>query len=221
MSRNISTIIYGKSKFRLITEVTFIYVVIPLLIFTNVISLPLLQILFVIGFIVFLFLRFDKSFDKNIFLKWRFTKHMCLALLLFVINAIFMILIIYVIDPTKLFFLIRTQPLLLVMIVVFYPLFSVVPQGLAYRCLFFHRYADLFPGNILKVVSSAAFFSFGHILYKSYLVIILTFIAGLIFAYSYYKTKSLLWSSIEHALYGVWLFASGLGIFFVVSLIDK
>jgi len=220
MSRNISSLIYRKSKFRLIAEAMLLYVAIPLMIFTDVISLPLLQVLFVIGFIVFLFLRFDKTFDKNIFLKWRVTKHMALGILLFVINAIFMLLIIYIIDPSKLFYLIKTQPLLLVMIMVFYPLFSVVPQGLAYRCLFFHRYAGLFPGNFLKIVSSALFFSFGHILYKSYLVLILTFIAGLIFGYSYYKTKSLLWSSIEHALYGVWLFASGLGMFFVSSLID-
>lgn len=198
----------------------FLYVAIPLMIVTDIISLPLMQLLSVIGFMVFLFLRFDKSFDKNIFLKWRFTKHMAIGLLLFLVNAIFMLIVIYMVDSSKLFYLFKTQPLLLAMIVVFYPLFSVVPQGLAYRCLFFHRYADLFPGNILKIVSNALFFSFGHILYKSYLVLILTFIAGLIFGYSYFKTKSLLWSTIEHALYGVWLFASGLGIFFVSSLID-
>lgn len=220
MFQKINSLIYRKSKGRLILEAVLLYIAIPLMIVGDIIVLPLLQVLFIIGFIVFLFLRFDKTFDKNIFVKWRITRHMVLGLLLFIINAVFMILIIYLVDPSKLFYLLKTQPFLLVMIAVFYPLFSVVPQGLAYRCLFFHRYADLFPGVYFKIVSSALFFSFGHILYKSYLVLILTFIAGLIFGYSYYKTKSLLWSSIEHALYGVWLFASGLGIFFVSSLID-
>lgn len=201
-------------------EAMLLYVAIPLLILTGVISLPLLQVLFCMGFLIFLFLRFDKTFDKDIFLKLRITKHMAMGLLLFIVNALLMILLIYLIDPSKLFYLAKSKPILLLMVVVFYPLFSVVPQGLAYRCLFFHRYADLFPGNLLKIVCSAMFFSFGHIFYKSALVLILTFFAGLIFGYSYYKTKSLLWSSIEHALYGVWLFASGLGIFFVSSMIE-
>lgn len=201
-------------------EAMALYVAIPLLLVSGVISLPLLQVLFVIGFLIFLFLRFDDTFDKKIFLKFRVTKHMALGLLLFVVNALFMLLIIYLIDPSKLFFMARTRPVLLLMVAVFYPLFSVVPQGLVYRCLFFHRYADLFPGNFLKILSSALFFSFGHILYKSALVLILTFIAGLIFGYSYYKTKSLLWSSIEHALYGVWLFVSGLGFLFLSSTIE-
>lgn len=220
MSRNIASIIYRKSKLRLILEAILLYVAIPILILTDIITLPLLQVLFMIGFIVFIFLRFDKTFDKNIFLQCRLNKHMALGLLLFILNAGFMLLIIYIIDPSKLFYIVKAKPLLLVIIIFFYSLFSVVPQVLAYRCLFFHRYAVLIPGDFLKIVSSAMFFSFGHIFYKSYLVVVLTFVAGLIFGYSYYKTKSLLWSTIEHVLYGAWLFASGLGVFFISSLID-
>jgi len=126
-----------------------------------------------------------------------------------------MVVLIWQIDKTKLFYLPHSNPWFLLLISIFYPVFSVVPQGLAYRALFFHRYGSLFPGNILKIIASAAFFSFGHILYKNALVLILAFIAGLIFAYRYQKTNSLLISILEHSLYGVWLFTCGLGYYFV------
>ena len=106
------------------------------------------------------------------------------------------------------------------MISVFYPLFSVIPQGLAYRSLFFHRYGNLFPGKTTKIIVSAAVFAFAHILYKNWMVLVLTFLAGLIFGYRYYKTKSLAISVVEHAMYGVWLFACGLGYFFVSSMVE-
>jgi membrane protease YdiL (CAAX protease family) len=106
------------------------------------------------------------------------------------------------------------------MISIFYPLFSVIPQALAYRSMFFHRYGDLFPGDALKIGFSALAFSFGHILYKNWIVLVLTFVAGLIFSYRYFKTKSLAISVLEHSMYGVWLFACGLGYFFVSSMVE-
>ena len=109
---------------------------------------------------------------------------------------------------------------MLLMISIFYPLFSVIPQGLAYRALFFHRYKKLFSRKYTLILASAVFFSFGHLLYKNWIVLGLTFIAGLVFAYRYYQSKSLLLSILEHAMYGVWLFASGLGYFFVSNFVD-
>jgi membrane protease YdiL (CAAX protease family) len=131
-----------------------------------------------------------------------------------------MVVLIQIIDPDKLFQLARLNPGLLVMISVFYPVFSVIPQGLAYRALFFHRYGTLFRGRISGIIASALFFSFAHILYKNWFVLALTFIAGVIFAWRYEKSKSLFISIIEHSLYGVWLFACGLGYFFVSSFVD-
>lgn len=40
---------------------------------------------------------------------------------------------------------------------------------------------------------------------------ILTFIGGLLFALTFKKTKSTLLVSIEHAIYGSWLFTVGMG----------
>jgi membrane protease YdiL (CAAX protease family) len=42
-------------------------------------------------------------------------------------------------------------------------------------------------------------------------VLAFTFIGGILFAYTYQKTKSTLLVSIEHAIYGCWLFTVGMG----------
>ena len=44
-----------------------------------------------------------------------------------------------------------------------------------------------------------------------YGAIILTFLGGLLFAFTFKKTKSTILVSIEHAIYGSWLFTIGMG----------
>jgi membrane protease YdiL (CAAX protease family) len=187
----------------------------------RLVPVPLLVILLIVGITVHLFLHYDPSFNKNNLYNWKSgRREIGRIILLFIPLAALMVILIWQIDKTKLFYLPTTSPLFLLMISIFYPVFSVVPQGLAYRALFFHRYGSLFPGNTLRIVISAILFSSGHILYKNALVLLLAFLAGLIFAYRYYKTKSLLISILEHSLYGVWLFTCGLGYFFVSAFVD-
>jgi membrane protease YdiL (CAAX protease family) len=212
--------IYNNNKARLIVEFIFLYLILPLLVMLDFLPIPLLLILLAMGITVHLFLYYDPSFNRNNFINWKSGKsEIGKIILLFIPLAALMVVLIWQIDETKLFYLPSTNPLFLLMISIFYPVFSVVPQGLAYRALFFHRYGILFPGNTLRIVISAILFSFGHILYKNALVLLLAFFAGLIFTYRYYKTESLLISVLEHSLYGVWLFTCGLGYFFVSSFV--
>lgn len=178
-------------------------------------------VLIIMGIGVHIFLKKDKSFDNRIFLRRKVSTPVYLSIIaVFLISSAVMTALIWYIDSDKMFLLIRERPWLLLIISVFYPLFSVVPQGLAYRALFFHRYGRLFPNEITQIIISAAVFSLGHILYKNGFVLLLTFIAGLIFAFRYRQTNSLFVSVLEHSLLGVWLFASGLGIFFVSSMVN-
>jgi membrane protease YdiL (CAAX protease family) len=216
MSGRWKKVIYNKSKVRLISEFVIIYLILPLLIMLHLLPVPLLLILLVLGVAVHLFLYHDPTFNRNYFINWKSGRgEIWKIILLFIPLGAIMVVLIWQIDKTKLFYLPSSNPWFLLLISIFYPVFSVVPQGLAYRALFFHRYGSFFPGNTLKIIASAAAFSFGHILYKNILVLILAFIAGLIFAYRYWKTDSLLISILEHSLYGVWLFTCGLGYFFV------
>ena len=214
-------ILYSKNKIRLISELLILFIVIPLMFAFDVFGIPLMLILTFTGILVFLFLRYDKSFDNIQFNNWKNGKgQLKHILLLFGISTVAMVVLIYFIDKERMFFLVRKMPWLLLIISVFYPIFSVLPQSLIYRSLFFHRYDSLFKNEILKIILSGLFFSLGHILYKNILVLALAFIAGVIFAYHYSKTKSLTMNVFEHGIYGVCLFASGLGYFFVSRMVE-
>ncbi|KPL17178.1 MAG: hypothetical protein AMS23_03675 [Bacteroides sp. SM1_62] len=218
---NLKSLLYSDHKPRKIAELVILYGVLPVIVMLDIWDIPLMAILLFMGITVYLYLIYDPAFDTKTFLNWKQGRtELGKILFMFGISAIVMLVLIWIIDASKIFLLIRTNPLLLLIISIFYPVFSVIPQGLAYRSMFFHRYGDLFPGDALKIIFSAAAFSFGHVLYKNWIVLALTFIAGLIFSYRYFKTKSLAVSVLEHSLYGVWLFACGLGYFFVSSMVE-
>ena len=199
-------------------EIIILYISLPLLLLFYNSHLPVILVLFPLGIVTYFFLRHDKTFDNNLFSNWQEgKKQLKPVLIVFVISALIMFVIIKIISPSHLFYLIKEKPFLLLMISIFYPVFSVIPQSLAYRALFFHRYAQLFPGKWFQIIVSALLFSFGHILYKNYLVLMLTFVGGIIYSYHYLKSKSLIFSILEHSIYGIWLFASGLGMFFINS----
>lgn len=213
--------VYSKNKFRLIIEMLLLFAGLPVLLTFNRFGIPLVFILLFLGIIVQLFLWFDPEFDRKKFFNWKAAKHELPSLLFFFIGgAVIMTLLTWILNPDRLFLMLKENPLFLLMISIFYPLFSVVPQGLAYRALFFHRYAQFFPGKIFRIIVSAAFFSFGHLLYKNLFVLGLTFIAGLLFAWRYERSGSLAISIIEHSLLGVWLFTCGLGIYFVSAFVN-
>jgi len=178
-------------------------------------------ILTLTGVLVFFFLRYDPDFDNDQFWNWDKGKPFLKRILLFfVLSSVFMVVLIYFIDESRTFYLLKRMPALLVLISIFYPLFSVLPQSLIYRSFFFHRYKSLFKNDWLKIIFSGLFFALGHSLYKNIMVLVLAFIAGVIFAFHYNKTKSLAMNWFEHSIYGVVLFASGLGTFFVSGMVD-
>jgi membrane protease YdiL (CAAX protease family) len=61
---------------------------------------------------------------------------------------------------------------------------------------------------------SAIAFSFAHIVFRNPWAILFTFVGGLMFASTYLKTRSNLAASVEHALYGCFVFTIGIGQYF-------
>ena len=102
---------------------------------------------------------------------------------------------------------------------------SVYPQGLLYRAFLMERYAVLFPategGRWGLILASAAAFGFLHIIFRNGLAVGFTFLGGILFAWRYAETGSLAASSLEHALYGCWLFTVGLGQYFYHGAVPK
>jgi len=97
------------------------------------------------------------------------------------------------------------------MILFIYSFFSVYPQELIFRTFYFQRYECLFQNKNLFIFINATVFALAHLFFKNSLVIVLTFLGGLLFAFTYKKTKSTLLVTIEHAIYGCWLFTVGMG----------
>lgn len=101
------------------------------------------------------------------------------------------------------------------LIFVFYPLISVYPQNVIYRSFFCHRYRAILGGDWVLIFVSAIAFSFGHIIVNNWVVLLLTLVGGIIFTRTYLKSRSLLLASIEHAMYGLFCFYLGVGVFLI------
>jgi uncharacterized protein len=113
----------------------------------------------------------------------------------------------------SLFPLPRTRPLVWAIIMVVYPI-SAWAQEIAYRTFFFHRYGALFQRPAGRVAASAVLFGWGHIAVNNLPAVALATAGGLLFASTYQRSRSTLLVTLEHALYGDFVFSVGLGSLF-------
>jgi len=120
-------------------------------------------------------------------------------------------LLMYFFNYELLFIVVKKNWILWVAVSLFYSIFSVYPQEFLYRTFFFNRYQTILNTPTLLIVVNAAIFSFAHIAFHNTLVTFLTLIGGFLFAITYHKSKSIMLTSIEHAIYGSWLFTLGMG----------
>jgi membrane protease YdiL (CAAX protease family) len=113
--------------------------------------------------------------------------------------------------PEVLFSVVIANPWLWLAVSLFYVVFSVYPQEFLYRLFFFKRYQKLVSNQYLFIGLNAVLFSLAHSFLHNDLVLLLTFVGGILFAITYKKSQSLMLASIEHSAYGIWLFTLGLG----------
>ncbi|MAE62426.1 MAG: CPBP family intramembrane metalloprotease [Planctomycetaceae bacterium] len=120
----------------------------------------------------------------------------------------------WVFAPDRLFGFVRAKPEVWAIVMVAYPVLSVYPQELVYRAFMFQRYRALFDARWFMIVMSGLAFSWMHIVFLNWQAPALTLIGGLLFAWTYDRTRSLAAASIEHALFGCFVFTIGLGAYF-------
>lgn len=113
--------------------------------------------------------------------------------------------------PDSLFTVVINHPGLWIIICFVYIFLSVLPQEFLYRAFFFKRYGSIIQNKPYFILLNATVFCLAHLMFFNTLVLVLTFAGGLLFAYTYQKTKSYKVVCIEHALYGLWLFTVGMG----------
>ena len=161
-------------------------------------------------YVIFVLLNVENlKFKVSKSLKWKLFWRETLIKLLFI--SVLTTLFVWITNGDALFSVMLKKPLKWLVILFVYSLFSVYPQELIYRTFFFKRYKRLFKSEWLFIFVNAILFSLAHLFFGSSLVLVLTFLGGLVFAYTFKKTHSTLLVSIEHAIYGCWLFTVGMG----------
>lgn len=124
-------------------------------------------------------------------------------------------------SPQNLFILPREHPRLLMMILLLYPFLSALPQELIYRALYYSRYGALLPAGPAGLILNAAIFSFAHLMYWSWIVAVMTFFGGLVFAFSYVTKRNFPQAVLLHAIAGQLIFAIGMGVFFYSGNVER
>jgi membrane protease YdiL (CAAX protease family) len=153
----------------------------------------------------------NKLVSKKSLYSWPKKSYWKFVFLRFVLLVLISTTLMYLFNPGKLFIVVKTNIWFWLMLSAFYSVFSVYPQEFLYRSFFFARYGKLIKSEVWFIVINALLFSLAHVGFKNILVLALTLIGGVVFAITYYKTKSLLFTSVEHAIYGSWLFTLGAG----------
>ncbi len=204
-----------ENKPYLIFEFTLLFISIPLIFYFEWVYLPKIpSLVFLTLFALFVLLR-DRTFDRAKFRNVQTERSFFFTILKrFAIVSIVLTIYTYLFFPDLFFVFPKTRPLIWLIVMVFYPLLSALPQELVYRSFLFQRYKILFPNDMVMIIVSTIAFSFLHIMYDNFHAIILSLLGGLLFTLTYYKSKSLFWVSVEHALYGCFVFTVGLGHFF-------
>jgi len=123
----------------------------------------------------------------------------------------------YIVSPADFMSLPLHDPWTMLAIGVLYPALSVIPQGVIYRVFMSERYSRLFRSETSFVIFTAACFAAGHVIFRNWVALGTTFAGGLIFMRTYRLTRSHLLASFEHALYGVFCFAVGIGRFLILA----
>ncbi len=190
-----------------------LFVIIPMACYLEAIPLPVIPVL-LLGTIycVVVTLR-DTSFPRTNLWRARepLRKRGLAMLAVFAAGSAALGLVVWFWRPEWLFGLLRQRPEVWVLVVLLYPILSVYPQEFVYRAFFFHRYRGIFPTGSARVAASAVAFAYMHLVYDNWIAIALTLIGGFIFARTYQHTRSLFLVSLEHALYGLFIFTIGLG----------
>lgn len=161
-------------------------------------------------YVVWVLVRFEKvGFFYSEKLNWiSFWKRIAI---LFPVIMILTTGYVWLVAPQHLFFVPLRNPILFLIILMVYSVLSVWPQEVLYRTFFFKRYEVLFKSKEQLVFVNAIVFCLAHLFFRNTLVLILTFIGGILFALTFLKFRSTLAVSIEHAIYGNWLFTVGMG----------
>ncbi|WP_128254309.1 CPBP family intramembrane glutamic endopeptidase [Falsirhodobacter deserti] len=123
--------------------------------------------------------------------------------------------------PERMFATLLNHPHRLLIIALLYPLLSALPQEIVFRALWFRRYRDIMPAGNQGMMLNAALFSLAHLMYWNGVVMVMTFVGGLVFAWAHSVRRSFPMAWIMHSIAGLIIFTVGLGIYFYAGNVER
>lgn len=198
----------------LVAELFVLFGLVPLALMQKLLPVhPLVVAAVAAACCLFALLR-DPTFDASHLWNRRDQTRQLLAILpLWLLTVGLLLGLLWLVSPDRLFSLPRHHTAVWAVLMLSYPIISVYPQELIYRSFFFHRYKPIAGDGRPMVLLSAAAFAWMHILFNNWVAVALCAAGGVIFAWRYQRTRSLLVTSVEHTLYGQLVFTIGLGEF--------
>ena len=194
-----------------IGELILLFLALPLFLTLDILpAYKLIAVIIGIGYCIWVSIKM-KLMTKQAFFQINFKDNWKRLLLTFVLVCLSSTLFLYFVQPENLFIVVKKKPLLWLVILFVYAFLSVYPQELLYRSFFFKRYTNIFSKPYYLIWTNILVFPIAHLFFDNLLVLVVTFIGGIFFTLTYYRTKSVLLTSVEHALYGNWLFTLGMG----------
>lgn len=206
----------GLRRLRLVAEFVVLFVALPL----AVLVLRLPQHLYLPGLVLggvlcWVALRRDPTFDRSRLWEGNVAlRHVARVLGIYAVGVVVIGAGVAAFAPEMWMGLVRRDPAVWRVVMLLYPVVSVLPQGIIWRVFLFHRYRELFGEGWLMVLVSALAFAWVHVIFQNWLAVGLTLLGGVLFAWTYRQTRSNAVASFEHTLYGWLMFTIGLGSFF-------
>ncbi len=221
--------IVDKFRLRLAIELLLLFVAGPVAIYYAVYvrKVPLFAILpaILIGLLLFLIRQPDQTWRRDL-VRRPLMKDVMSILGWFAVFGGILTIFTYFRYPDYFLTFPANAPKLWLLVMIFYPIFSVTTQELVYRVLYFDRYAPLF-GNAawLAILVNGTLFATMHTILFAYRstpfhweAVAISFVGGLMFGYRFWRTKAFPAVWLEHALYGDLIFTIGLGRFFFTGV---
>ncbi len=190
----------------LLAEISIIYFLLPILAAAKL--LPLSPMIMLVIVITYCLIRKLPSTKNNIVLD-NFSEYIRASKRILAIIPIVVTFSVYLVGPEAIFDFESRKDLLLITLII-YPLLSVIPQEVIFRLFFFKRLETILSKKTL-ITTNALLFSLLHLAYSNIVALVLTFVAGLYFAITYDRHRSITIVIIEHSIFGLLLFALGVG----------
>lgn len=168
-----------------------------------------------LGLVALALLLLDKTFCRRELWNWAGVRAVWPGVVVrFLLSALALTVLLALLRPELMLRLPRERPEIWVMVMLGYPIVSVYAQEIAFRTLYFHRYAPLFRSTRLMLAVNAVLFGWAHVIMLNGYAVGFSIAGGLLFAWTYHRSRSTAAVCLEHALYGCFVFTIGWGSFF-------